>query len=174
MRTFLSFCLRKSCRVFAPFILLLGYTPGASAAMYPMQSIISPYPTSVALALPLEKSDFGSFVGNWYAHGAGMSFDSSGRAHFEERVYRWCGQGVAQPCDSTNGNQIINGHREDLQFSRVADSVAYGVVVSSNFHPVGLSVTLTLLPGDRVLYSAGTTMAGILCGPDAEVGACGA
>lgn len=172
MRTFLSFCLRKSCWVFAPLILLLGYTPGASAAVHPTQSLPSSYRSSVVLAL--EKADFGRFVGSWYAHGAGMSFDSNGRAHFEERVYRWCGPGVAQPCDSMQGNQIINGHREDLQFSHAIDSVAYGVIVSSNFRPVGLSVTLTLLPGDRVLYSAGTTMGGILCGPDAEIGACGA
>ena len=174
MRALFSFCLLKFCWIFAPFILLLGYTPGASAAVHPMQSIMSTYHTSVALARPLERPAFENFIGNWDAHGAGMSFDRSGRAHFEERVYRWCGPGVARPCDSMNGNLIMNGHREDLQFSRVADSVAYGVVVSSNFHPVGLSVTLTLLPGDRVLYSAGSTMIGILCGPQAEVGACGA
>lgn len=174
MRAFFSFCLLKSCWIVVPFILLLGYTPGASAAVHPMPSITSSHHPSIALSRPLEKPDFGSFVGKWYAHGAGMSFDGNGRAHFEERVYRWCGPGVTPPCDSMKGNLIINGHREDLQFSHVASSVAYGVVVSSNFHPVGLSVTLTLLPGNRVLYSAGSVILGILCGPQAEVGACGA
>lgn len=174
MRALFSFCLLKSCWIVAPFILLLGYTPNANAAVHPMHPITSSHHTSVALSQPLESPDFGNFVGNWYAHGAGLSFNSSGQAHFEERVYRWCGPGVAQPCDSTNGNFIINGHREDLQFSRVTDSVAYGVVVSSTFRPAGSRVTLTLLPGDRVLYSAGSVMDGILCGPQAEIGACGA
>jgi hypothetical protein len=171
MRAFFSFYLRIFCWLFASLILFMGYSLSASAAAHAPASARHTLPASSALA---GAPDFGRFVGNWYAHGAGLTFDKNGRAHFEERVYRWCGPGVAQPCDSMNGNLIINGYREDIQFSHVGDSVAYGVILSSTFHPVGLNVTLTLLPGDRVLYSAGSTMGGILCGPQAEVGACGA
>ncbi|WP_201362546.1 hypothetical protein [Dictyobacter formicarum] len=164
----LSSCLSKVCWILPLIVLLVGpITTSASAATRS---------TSIATASS-ESGDipgFSRFVGSWYAHGAGLAVHADGQAHFKARVYTWCGPGVKPPCDSFQGDTIVNGYTEDLLFSRVSGNVAYGTITAGNVGPVGSSVTMTLIPGNQLLFSAGKGMGNHLCGPQAPVGACGA
>lgn len=118
--------------------------------------------------------DFRKFARKWVAHGAALDFAEDGKAFFVERVYRWCGSHVARPCDTiAPDGRITNGYQEQIQFSRVDGSVAYGTITASNFHPQGLAVTARLQSNDTLLY-AGEIEIALLCGPKAPVGACGA
>jgi hypothetical protein len=117
---------------------------------------------------------FCRFIGFWYAHGAGLTVKENGQAHFEARVYIWCGPEVEQPCDSFQGNTIINGFKADLQFSRVSGNIAYGTIIAGNVQPVGSGATITLAPADQLLFSSGKGRSNHLCGPYAPVGGCGA
>src|SRR5579883_679904 len=62
--------------------------------------------------------DMTPFVGAWVRHSAGLTVTKDGNATFIERVYRWCGPGVAPPCDSWQGNTIVSGNRETIRFTR--------------------------------------------------------
>lgn len=118
--------------------------------------------------------DFSKFTGIWTAHGASLSFASDGTATFNQRTYNWCGPGVAQPCDSIDPRGFIQpGNHEQIRFSRADGSIAYGTVVSSNFHPNGLTVTVEIKPDNTLLYASHTAIA-LLCSPSAPAGTCGA
>lgn len=125
---------------------------------------------SVLLATP----DLRRFAGTWIAHGSLLTVTPAGKGTFVARTYRWCASGVPRPCDTIDAQgRLVDGNREQLQFFRTDGARAYGVVLSSTFHPTGLSVTLTLQPDDIVLYAARTPIA-FLCGRNAPAGACGA
>lgn len=118
---------------------------------------------------------FQGLVGPWVSHAAGLTFYADGSADYKERVYSWCGPGVPQPCDSFQGNMIISGDIEHMQFTRMNNGVAYGTVTASTVGHKGFSVTLTRQANDTVVLSEGTpTITRVLCGPDAPVGTCGA
>lgn len=148
-------------------LLLMGDTTDAARAATRLTSIATD--TYMSRKAP----DFSRFVGFWYAHGADVVVNADGQAHFGARTYTWCGPGVKQPCDSSQGG-ILDGYTENIQFSRVDGNVAYGTVTAGNVRPVGSEATLTLLPGNQVRFSAGIGMGNQLCGPQAAVGACGA
>lgn len=160
----------KLCWTFLFVILLVAGTTGASSRSAQRARFIRG--TSVALlTLP---PDFSRFAGVWVAHGASLSLAKDGTATFEGRTYNWCGSGVAQPCDSIDANSMIHsGHHEQIHFSRIAGPIAYGTIIASNFHPLGLAVTIELQPDDTLLYASNTVIA-LLCGPNAPVGTCGA
>jgi hypothetical protein len=165
MRTIFLSCLSKVCWLFPLIVLLIGYTTNAASAATRSASI---WPMSG------EIPGFSRFVNPWYAHGAGLTVQPDGQAHYEARVYTWCGSGVQQPCDSIKGNEIINGYKGDVRFFLVSDTVAYGIITSGNLQPIGSCVTLTLLPDDQLLFSAGKGMGNHLCGQNAPAEACGA
>jgi len=130
--------------------------------------------SSINQKTPATVDDFRIFARQWVAHGALLDFSADGKAVFMARAYRWCGPGVVQPCDTIEpGGRIHNGYQEQIQFSQVKDSVAYGTIAASNMHPKGLAVTATLQSNDVLLYAAETDIAH-LCGPKAPLGACGA
>ena len=168
MRTRLLSCLSKVRWIFPLIVLLMGSTTNAASAATRSTSISTDWP------LLEEIPDFSRFVGPWYAHGAGLTVQPDGQAHYEARVYTWCGPGVQQPCDSMKGNEIINGYKGDIQFLLVSGTVAYGIIISGNIQPVASYATLTLLPGDQLLFSAGKGMGNHLCGPNAPAETCGA
>lgn len=146
---------------------LMGYTTNVASATTRSTSLATdPH-------MPKETPNFSRFVGFWYAHGAALTINANGQAHFSARTYTWCGPGVKQPCDSLQGGNL-NGYAENIQFSRVSGNVASGTITSGNVWPVGSDATLTLLPGNQVLFSGGIGMGTHLCGPQAAVGACGA
>jgi hypothetical protein len=166
---------RTICRVLF-CILFFGCWSGCGAATQSLlarqahaQVAISTHPSTTSAP-----DDFQRFAGTWTAHGALLSVSPTGMATFTARTYRWCASGVAHPCDTidTQGH-IDDGARERLQFLRVSGSMASGKVLSSTVHPVGLAVSLTLKPGDTLLYRAQTSIA-LLCGPRAPAGTCGA
>ncbi|MGH2505866.1 MAG: hypothetical protein ACRDHZ_00365 [Ktedonobacteraceae bacterium] len=119
-------------------------------------------------------SNFSKFVGTWYAHGSSLHFFKDGRAAFQERTYRWCGPGVASPCDTIDTRGVIRpGNQEQIQFVHVTGSMAYGTIIASSFHPRRLPVTVALQPDDTLLYASHRPIT-LLCGSNAPVGMCGA
>src|SRR6266568_3499829 len=107
MRTGFSSHLNKVCWIFPLIVLLIGsITTSVSAAT-----------RSVSIAtdehMAKEVPGFSKFTGFWYAHGASLTVKENGQAHFEARVYIWCAPEVKQPCDSFQGNTIINGFKAD-------------------------------------------------------------
>jgi hypothetical protein len=123
-------------------------------------------------------TDFKDFVGSWVRHGAGLQFNADGSGSYSERVYQWCGPGIQSPCDSFQGNTIISGDTEKMQFTRSKNNIAYGKVTSSTMNDVGLDVTLTYTATNDTIRL--TSPEGhfatprLLCGPGAAVGLCGA
>jgi hypothetical protein len=153
-------------------ILLLGYSVNTQISLARAETFGKG--VLVHTFTPAAKPDFSMFARKWVAHGAVLVFSADGWAFFEERTYNWCGSGVKSPCDSIGANGYIrSGYQEKIQFSRVSGSVAYGKVTASNFHPVGLAVTVRLQENDTLLY-AGTRDIALLCGPHSPPGECGA
>lgn len=118
--------------------------------------------------------DFSSFGGMWYGHGRSLNFASNGHAQYTARAYQWCGPGVSLPCDSIQGNTIVDGINEQMVFIRTRGSTTYGTIVSSTAGHTGQSVTLTLQQKDTVLLSLNNKPYDTLCGPQAPAGYCGA
>ncbi|HZR41322.1 MAG TPA: hypothetical protein VFB12_14460 [Ktedonobacteraceae bacterium] len=135
----------------------------------PETTIVAPTPTPSPTQIPVPSHvTFASFVGQWVAHYGTFTFNVNGQATLEERTYKWCGPGVATPCDSTNGTGLY-GLVEKMMFTRVVGNRAYGKITSSNEGDVGKPVTATLLENDTVQVSQG----GVYCGPKAPLGWCG-
>ncbi len=158
--------------------LVKGLTPTQSTSVI-TSPLTSPFQADKQRALlashwPEATPDFSAFVGVWTAHSARLIFAKDGSATFDERTYSWCGPGVTQPCDSIDARGNIHpGNNEQMQFSRTASSIAYGIIISSNFHPRGFTVTVKLQPDNTLLYADHTAIA-LLCGPASPVGTCGA
>ncbi len=154
------------------FMLLLSY--GAFAPTPALQAATA-HPTTAHLAFNTHASaDLGQLAGTWRSHGAVLSIAPDGSANFEGRAFRWCGSSEPQPCDTIDAQGLIHdGDHEQIQFSRVSGSIAYGTITTSSFHPAGMAVSVTLQPSDTLLY-AGNTPISLLCGPHAPVGTCGA
>ena len=167
--------LKKACWIFLSILLILSYTTAiASAATRVAQPASRIAQTSASWSISAPASEWRKFVGTWYAHGAGLSIRANGQAHFEARVYTWCGPGVARPCDYFRGNALISGFKEDVQLTHVSGPVAYGRVTAGDVHRIGSAVTLTLLSADQLFFAVGKGSGNLLCGPQAPVGACGA
>lgn len=145
------------CAIIAPHAYAQEAAPGQRASSIATPASVSP----------------GKFAGTWTAHGAFMVISKNGSAVFEARTYNWCGAHVAQPCDSIAHNQIHYGYQQHLQLSQVNNSTAQGTIISSNDPPAGQTFTLTLLPGDTLLYAVNGSF-NLLCGPAAAPGTCGA
>ncbi len=119
--------------------------------------------------------DFSAFVGTWFGHGRGLTFSSDGRAKYIARAYQWCGPGVPPPCDSFQGNNIIDGIKEEMLFTYIAGKTAYGTITASNTGNTGLPVSLAVDADDTATLTKGGDPAGILlCGPNAPSSTCGA
>jgi hypothetical protein len=158
--------LKTGCFFF--LLVLVGYGPSIQNSLAQARA----HTTHSAWVRP--GADFSPFAGRWTAHGSQLVVSSNGTATFVARTYNWCTSSPVKPCDSMNAQgQIRAGNQERLKLSRISGSTVYGTVVSSNFHPTGLAVTLTLQPGDILVYASHTPIA-FLCGPAAAPGACGA
>lgn len=120
----------------------------------------------------LTPPDFSKFVNEWYAHGAYLVFLSNGEARFDARVGVLCGPGVSPPCDRVLHGSLVLGYSERMQFSSVVGSTAYGTIISSNMHPKGLPVKVTLGPKGTLIYSDNKAVIRILCGPNFSVPEC--
>jgi hypothetical protein len=124
--------------------------------------------------VPASASIFAPFVGDWSAHGGGVTIRPDGSVTAEWRTYRWCDDDPRPPCDRTEGNAIIGGGSATFQLQTVAGGVAQGVVTNTS-DPSSLrissTVTFTLLAGDMIdVEPWGHTF----CGPRAAPMGCGA
>jgi hypothetical protein len=150
------------CALYLLYYLLSTLKP-APAAGPTSTSVPSPTPT-------IAKPDFTNFVGPWQGHGRALTFASDGSAYYTARAYQWCEPGVSLPCDSIQGNEIIDGINETMVFTRVNGSTAYGTITASTTGNAGQPVSLTLKPNDTLEFSDGLVM----CGPQSPPGQCGA
>lgn len=162
---------RTLCWVFS-FAFLLGC--GTSVQHQPAGQVSAQSNTRALSSTSRSTPDFRRFAGTWIAHGSLLMISSDGMGTFSARAYRWCGLSVPQPCDTMDARgRIENGDQEQIRFTRVSGTIAYGTILTSTFHPAGLPVTLTLEPNNTILYAANTPIA-LLCGPAAPAGTCGA
>jgi hypothetical protein len=119
--------------------------------------------------------DFSAFVGEWYWHGRVLSFSSDGQAKYTARAYRWCGPDVSPPCDSWQGNTIIDGIHEDMRFTSVAGNTAYGTITASSDGTTGRAASFTIGANDTATFTKSGDSSGVLlCGQNAPPGTCGA
>jgi hypothetical protein len=119
---------------------------------------------------PSLQSQLKPFVGQWYAHWGALTVNPDGHAKLIARTYQWCGPDVSPPCDSLQGNTIVPGINEEMEFTSVAGSTAHGKIVSSTAKKTGQPVTLSINSNDTVELSG----QGELCGPKSPSGTCGA
>ena len=159
----------------APTTTAIAPTAAPTAAPTTRRSPAEPA-TTHAPALATGAAALAPFGGDWFFHGFALHIaGQAGTATF--RTYRFCGPGVAPPCDSRDGDAIVDGGRATLGLDGVdASGAAHGTVVSStdpSTLPVG-PATLTRVPQDQLsLHTSGGNDL-TLCGPDAPAGTCGA
>ena len=113
------------------------------------------------------------FVGSWYWHGSGVQINSDGTGTATWRVYSWCGDNPTPPCDSTAGNEIIDGGNAVFLLTKVQGATALGRVVYASYGsviPVG-PLRLELKPKDHLSFPG--LGGGPFCGPKAPYD-CGA
>jgi hypothetical protein len=116
---------------------------------------------------PTSPGQFDRFRDGWGAHGIGLSVAADGQAIASWRVYRWCGPGVLPPCDSMDGNFIINGGNAAMMFTAVEGDTARGQVRATtdpNGWPLGVDITLTLKPYGMAELSVADSPPRALCG----------
>jgi hypothetical protein len=146
-----------------------AYGSGTQSTTLSNNSTLAHIPTATPT------SEFSAFAGRWFGHGRGLIFSSDGRAEYTARAYQWCGPGVPSPCDSFQGNNIIDGINEEMLFTYVAGNTTYGIITASSAGNAGSIVSLALGGHDTVTLTQGKDLAGILlCGPHAPVAWCGA
>ena len=112
---------------------------------------------------------FARFTGTWWHHGLTLQVLPDGRGSLSWRVYRWCGPGVPEPCDSMSGNTIAEGGRAAISFQTVNTSsgTAYGRVTSSSDPstvPFG-TLEMMLKPYGMAELRSGDQVVTTVCGP---------
>jgi hypothetical protein len=89
---------------------------------------------------------FGDFTGEWRRHGWGLQLDSMGHGDAHWRVYTWCSDAPAPPCDRLVGHTIESGGLASVIFYRVDGQTTLGVVLGSSdpktLHVGAVSLTL--------------------------------
>lgn len=165
--------------VLLPLVIFLVKHGQSAFGTQPMTLLVgnSSRPRSMPSANPTPASIFlrQGFVGTWLGHGRVLIFSSDGRANFIARAYQWCGPGVPPPCDSFQGNNIIDGIKEEMLFTYVAGKTAYGTITASSAGNTRHAVSLALDAHDTATLTEGEGPADILlCGPNAPAAACGA
>lgn len=138
-------------------------------------------PSTAPPAAPASRalSGLGPLVGDWNGHGGGVHIGADGEGQATFRAYRFCTDDPTPPCDTMNGNAIIDGGHAQFRLTAArAPGAATGQVTSSDdpqaFQP-GFAMTLSLTAGDVVLVSSSPTAQSVAyCGSRAAVGACGA
>jgi hypothetical protein len=124
---------------------------------------------SASPAAAQSDDSFGPIVGNWDHHGFFVVVDDDGRSRAIWRVYKWCQDGYAQPCDQIVNNEIISGGRAVIRFSGPDDSGAFQGEVFETTDPQTLDlgpVTLTPQPYDMALLEQGDFQL-VMCGENA-------
>lgn len=124
-------------------------------------------PASSAAAQSVDT--FGPIAGNWDHHGFFVVVDDDGRSRAIWRVYKWCQDGYAQPCDQIIDNEIVSGGRAVIRFSGPDDSGAFQGDVLETTDPETLNlgpVTLTPQDYDMALLEQSDFQL-VMCGEDA-------
>jgi hypothetical protein len=127
--------------------------------------LVAPGPRAVAQQTP----SLDAIAGSWVHHGFCLQVNADGSASAVWRTYRWCGPGVAEPCDQIVNNTIISGGHADLTFSDQDDSGTFHGQVDSTSDPRLLDlgpVDLTPQAYDMALLEQGSFQL-VLCGEDA-------
>lgn len=98
----------------------------------PVPTVVEPVP-----AVPQGPS-VAHWAGTWQRHGEEITLDADGNGTMVFRTYRWCSQD-APPCDSVNGNEIVDGGYATFHLSSVSTQqpVAGGYMDSTD-EPVPL------------------------------------
>jgi len=147
-----------------------------------------PPSTTVAATAPTPTIRVGlaelGLVGTWDHHGFTATINADGSGLASWRIYRWCSQEPAPPCDQMNGSTIIDGGHATFTVRAVPQSsVAVATITSSTDHstlgaPGTVQVTPVLGrsgPGKEIVFPILRDPNFILCAGGAGVtGDCGA
>ena len=112
---------------------------------------------------------YAPIAGNWDHHGFFVAVDPDGRSRAIWRVYKWCQDRYAQPCDQIINNEIVSGGRAVIRFSGPDGSGAFQGEVFETTDPETLDlgpVTLTPQDYDMALLQQGDFQL-VMCGDDA-------
>jgi hypothetical protein len=120
-----------------------------------------------ASPLPATNQDLSPFANSWLRHGFSLTVNAQGWGMASWRIYQWCSDDPTPPCDAIIGNEIIDGGRATLIFSRANGTVASGTVTFSTGTSLLADgpIHLKLLPYDMaVLYRTNERDGITLCG----------
>lgn len=111
--------------------------------------------------------DFTAFAKGWSKHGFGIKINTDGSGEASWRTYKWCSDDPTPPCDSMEGNNIIDGGKATIKLSSVNGSTASGQVTSSSEPNVLIvaPLTLTILEYGMLELDQGSSKLS-LCGPE--------
>jgi hypothetical protein len=118
----------------------------------------------------------GIFVGSWTGHGRGLVVKADGSGAVTYRVYVFCSQNPAPPCDQVKGNVILAGGHVTLHIAQVLTanrmSTASAIVDTSSDPKIRPGSDQRLVLNGDVITS---TVFGAFCDAKASVnGTCGA
>jgi hypothetical protein len=129
--------------------------------------------TKVPTAAASSTSPLTPFAGDWRGHGRMLLVRADGTATLMWRVYRWCGNGAAVPCDSKKGGRIVFGGSASFTLSSVTGRVARGTVTSTT--------DASTLPKGKIVLSMGADdvlrvdpLGLLFCASSARAFTCGA
>lgn len=147
------------CFVILTIIFCWHYLSNRSASTISQSS-----PSLISTSTP----DFTAFAKVWWHHGVAITINIDGTGEANWRT-GWCSDNPTPPCDTIEGNAIVNGGKSTLKLSSINSKTASGKVVSTN-DPKFLMVapfTLTILEyGMSELNQGGDKSAILFCGPD--------
>lgn len=115
------------------------------------------------------------FAKSWGSHGMSMILSADGKGSATWRTYEWCSSSPP-PCDSIQGNTVVDGGQAAFVLADGSSGVAHGTVTYTtdpSTLPEG-PLTVSLAAGDELLVSTPTGPHITLCGAQAQAGSCGA
>lgn len=121
------------------------------------------YPPDFATPRP----ELEPFARDWARHGFGLSVDPTGHGLASWRVYTWCSDLPAPPCDEMTNSVITGGGSAAMVFFRANGATADGIVIGTTQAPTLSLGRVTLTVDDQGmarLKQGGTDLD--LCGPD--------
>jgi hypothetical protein len=160
---------RLVAAMFLAWVLMLPAS--ASAQLFP-PSLPASDPAPAGQQAPASP-DFSAFAGGWWHHGFDVTINADGSGEASWRIYSWCSTpGTLPPCDSMQGNMIIEGGHATITFDHVESPTAFGTVTGSADQKVLPNGTARFTLREYGLgeltatYTAtGFTTRSVLCGP---------
>ena len=155
-------------------VLLAAETTGATQLYDASYTVASG--SIVRGSLMLQRTDSGSgfegLAGKWGGHGRGLQITNGGLAVMWFRSYNDCGASPVQPCDSRDGDNLVDGGLRSFRLTSIDGASATGRAIGGTVRQ-SPSVVVRLDQSQGTVSVSGSEGAPF-CNASAAPGTCGA